>query len=151
MGDVVGRGEATARFLDDALFARIGIHDATVTLDDAGTFIGSSYVYCSARSYAKFATLYLRGGTWDGTTVLEPGWVAESQVPVSEDTSAPRTYYSSHWWLDAAGSFWASGYEGQRAVVHPAHDCVVVRLGRTDADRYGVLRDWSDELVTALG
>lgn len=150
VGDVVGRGEATVRFLSDSLFVPIGMRDATITCDDAGTFIASSYVYCSARSYAKFATLYLRGGEWDGARVLDAAWVADAQVPVSEDVSAPNTHYSSHWWLDAAGTFWASGYEGQRAVICPARDCVVVRLGRTDASRYPALRTWCDSVLAAL-
>src|ERR1019366_2096837 len=97
--------------------------------------IASSYVSCSARSFAKFATLYLRGGEWDGERLLDAVWVDEAQVPVSRDVD-PDTYYSHHWWLDARGSYWASGYEGQRAVVCPARDCVVVRLGRTPATRY---------------
>lgn len=149
VGAVVGRGDATARFLDDRLFGPLGMHDAAITCDDAGTFIGSSYVYCSARSFAKFATLYLRGGEWDGARLLAAEWVAGAQVPVSQDVDHD-TYYSQHWWLDARGSYWASGYEGQRAVVCPWRDCVVVRLGRTPAARYPALRSWCDSVLAAL-
>ena len=131
VGDAVGRGEATRAFLADRLFAPLGMHDATVTLDDAGTFIGSSYVYCSARSYARFATLYLRGGVWEGRRLLSAAWVDDAQRPVSVDDAAAPTYYSHHWWLDGAGAYWASGYEGQRLVVSPSRDAVLVRLGRT--------------------
>ena len=150
VGDVVGRGDPTVRFLDERLFGPLGMRDAFVTCDDAGTFIASSYVYCSARSFARFATLYLRGGEWDGARLLDPAWVADAQVPVSRDVEAD-TYYSHHWWLDAKGSYWASGYEGQRAVVCPRHDAVVVRLGRTPADRYPALRTWCDSVLDALG
>jgi CubicO group peptidase (beta-lactamase class C family) len=149
VGDVVGRGDATAGFLADSLFGPLGMHDATISCDDAGTFVGSSYVYCSARSFAKFATLYLRGGEWDGARLLDQAWVDDAQVPVSADTDE-HTYYSHHWWLDARGSYWASGYEGQRAVVCPRRDCVVVRFGRTPDTRYPAVRSWCDSLVAAL-
>jgi CubicO group peptidase (beta-lactamase class C family) len=150
LGSVVGRGEPTVAFLRDRLFGPLGMHDATVKLDDAGTFIASSFVYCSARSFAKFATLYLRGGAWEGTQLLSRSWVDGAQVPVSVD-DVPRTYYSQHWWLDGTGTFWASGHEGQRAVVVPAHDAIVVRYGRTPAERYPALRAWVGSLVAALG
>jgi CubicO group peptidase (beta-lactamase class C family) len=150
VSDHVGRGDATARFFTESLFGPLGMHDATIRCDRAGTFVGSSYVYCSARSYAKFATLYLRGGTWDRTRLLDASWVADVHVPASRDTTAADTYYSHHWWLDARGTFWASGYEGQRVVVCPARDCVVVRLGHTPAAGYPALRSWCDSVVAAL-
>ncbi|HEV3328108.1 MAG TPA: serine hydrolase [Acidimicrobiales bacterium] len=150
VGDVVGRGEATRAFLSDRLFAPLGMHDATVTLDDAGTFIGSSYVYCSARSFARFATLYLRGGVWEGRALLSHSWVDDAQRPVSVDAD-PATFYSHHWWLDGAGTYWASGYEGQRCVVSPSRDAVLVRLGRTPDVRYPAVRAWCDTVLAALG
>jgi CubicO group peptidase (beta-lactamase class C family) len=150
VGDVVGRGEGTVQFLEDRLFGPLGMHDASIRCDAAGTFVGSSYVYCSARSFAKFATLYLRGGEWDGTRLLDHGWVANAQVPISRDVDAD-TFYSHHWWLDGKGTFWASGYRGQRVFVRPAKNCVVVRLGDTPAAGYPALRRWCDSVVAALG
>jgi CubicO group peptidase (beta-lactamase class C family) len=149
VGDVVGRGEPTVAFLRDRLFAPLGMLDATVTLDDAGTFIGSSYVYCSARSFAKFATLYLRGGCWEGRELVSRTWVDDAQRPTSADED-PATYYSHHWWLDGAGTYWASGYEGQRCVVSPARDAVLVRLGRTPSARYPAVRAWCDAVLASL-
>jgi CubicO group peptidase (beta-lactamase class C family) len=150
VGDLVGHGEATRAFLRDRLFAPLGMHDATVTLDDAGTFIGSSYVYCSARSFARFATLYLRGGVWEGRVLLSRSWVDDAQKPMSVDAD-PATFYSHHWWLDGLGTYWASGYEGQRCVVSPPRDAVLVRLGRTPDVRYPAVRAWCDKVLSALG
>lgn len=149
LGIAVGAGAAMRTFLADRLFDPLGMPEATVTLDDAGTFIGSSYLYCTARSMARFATLYLRGGRFAGRDVLSEAWVGTAQVPTAADED-PDTYYSSHWWLDGRGRYWASGYEGQRAVIVPAADAIVVRYGRTpDADS-GPLRAWSDEVVASL-
>jgi CubicO group peptidase (beta-lactamase class C family) len=149
VGDVVGHGEATRAFLTGRLFTPLGMDDATVTIDAAGTFVGSSYVYCSARSFAKFATLYLRGGVWEGRPLLSREWVDTAQVVTSRDVD-PATYYSHHWWLDGEGAYWMSGYEGQRALVHPAKDAVLVRLGRTPAARYPAVRAWCDAVLAAL-
>ncbi len=149
VGDVVGRGAPTEVFLARRLFEPLGMGDAHVTLDAAGTFIGSSYLYCTARAMAKFATLYLRGGTWEGRQLLSAAWATDAQLPTSRDQE-PGTYYSHHWWLDGRGTYWASGYEGQRAVIVPAANSLFIRYGRTpDADA-GELRAWCDELVAAL-
>jgi CubicO group peptidase (beta-lactamase class C family) len=145
----VGPGDATARFLTDRLFSPVGMRDATITCDEAGTFVGSSYVYCSARSMAKFATLYLRGGEWEGERLLDERWVADAQVPVSRDED-PDTFYSHHWWLDAKGTYWASGHEGQRAVISPSRDAVVVRYGRTPTAAYPALRSWCEAVLASL-
>jgi len=150
LGDLVGRGEPTRAFLTERLFGPLGMDDATVTLDASGTFIGSSYVFASARSYAKFATLYLRGGRWEDHQLLSRAWIDDAQVATSED-EVPATYYSHHWWLDGAGTYWASGYEGQRCVVSPRHDAVVVRLGRTPDVRYPAVRAWCDAVLATLG
>ena len=149
VGRVVGPGQATAAFLRDRLFAPIGMGDAVIKLDDVGTFVASSFVYCTARSMARFATLYLRGGEWDGTRLLSRVWVDDAQRPTSEDVLA-STYYSHHWWLDGTGTYWASGYEGQRAIITPADDSIVIRYGRTPEERYPALRAWADEMVLAL-
>jgi CubicO group peptidase (beta-lactamase class C family) len=149
VGGIVGRGAATEAFLADRLFHPLGMDEATVTFDDAGTFIGSSFLYCTARSMARFATLYLRGGIWDGRRVLSTSWIGDAQVPTSVDVD-PATYHSHHWWLDGNGTYWASGYEGQRAVVVPAKNAVVVRYGATPAERSSSLRAWCDAVVDAL-
>jgi CubicO group peptidase (beta-lactamase class C family) len=149
VGDVVGRGAPTEAFLRDRLFAPLGMGDAHVTLDAVGTFIGSSYLYCTARAMAKFATLYLRGGCWEGRQLLSAAWASDAQLATSRDVE-PTTYYSHHWWLDGRGTYWASGYEGQRAVIVPAANSVFIRYGATpDADA-GDLRAWCDELTAAL-
>jgi CubicO group peptidase (beta-lactamase class C family) len=151
VGDVVGHGEATERFLAERLWRPLGMHDATVTLDAAGTFVASSYVYCTARSMARFATLYLRGGVFDDTRVLSERWAHGAQVPTAVDVE-PETYFSNHWWLDGTGVYWAAGYEGQRAVVVPDCNAVIVRYGRTpEAAGTAPLRAWVDQMVVALG
>ena len=47
------------------LFEPLGMTSAAPKFDAAGTFIGSSYCFCTARDFARFGLLYLRDGVWD--------------------------------------------------------------------------------------
>jgi CubicO group peptidase (beta-lactamase class C family) len=127
------------------------MRSATIRCDDAGTFIGSSFVYATASDFARFGLLYLRDGVWDGARILPPGWVDHGRRARSRDPVDGRLH-GAHWWVtgDDLGSFWASGYEGQSVLVCPALDAVVVRLGRSTAAAASPLFDWRRRVVDAL-
>ena len=118
-GDVVGGGADSMRtFLQDRLFGPLGMASASPRFDDAGTFIGSSFLYATAQDFARFGYLYLRDGTWDGARLLPEGWVDHARAPVP----VPATEefgYGAHWWLwrEYPGAFAAHGYEGQYVIV----------------------------------
>lgn len=124
-----------------ALFDRIGMKSAVMEPDASGTFVGSSYVYATARDWARFGLLYLRDGVWGNERILPPGWVRFSTTPVP---AAPRGEYGAYWWLNAGKDgkrmyprlpkdlYLAIGYEGQNVVVVPSADLVVVHLGASD-------------------
>ena len=137
-GDAVGGGEeGMAAFLQGRLFGPLGMRSAKPRFDPAGTFIGSSYVFCTARDFARFGLLYLRDGVWDGARILPPGWVDYART----ETPASIGRYGAHWWLalDGSGIFTANGFQGQHVVVDPLRDLVVVRLGvSTPAQRVAV-------------
>lgn len=135
----------------DRLFDAAGITAARPRFDRAGTFVGSSYIYATARDYARFGLLYLRDGLWDGTRVLPEGWVDHGRTWRSTDPERGAGY-GAHWWLvdDGRGTFRASGYEGQMIVCCPALDAVVVRLGRTVEAQVDALTEWRSAVVDAL-
>ena len=135
VGQAVGGGEPGMRaFMQDELFGPLGMTSADPRFDAAGTFVGSSFLYCTAGDFARFGQLYLAGGVWDGRRILPEGWVelaaSPAPVPVTEEFG-----YGAHWWLwdghGFPGTFAAHGYEGQYIIVRPDRDLVVVRLGRT--------------------
>ena len=109
----VGGGAALVDLLRQRVFDPIGVTSADPRLDAAGTFIASSYVYATARDFARFGLLYLRDGIWDGHRVLPGGWVDHARRQRSVDEEGIG--YGAHWWVvdDDMGSFRASGYEGQ--------------------------------------
>lgn len=136
VGDAVGGGaDGLRRLMHDRLFGPLGMASIETRFDSAGTFVGSSFVNASARDYARFGSLYLRDGMWDGERILPEGWAdhARTPTPVPEDE---RYGYGAHWWRwrDEPGSLACHGYLGQRIVVLPGRDLVLVRLGETVTD-----------------
>jgi CubicO group peptidase (beta-lactamase class C family) len=133
---IIGGGEAGMRaFLQERLFDPLGMTSADPRFDDAGTFVASSYLYATARDYARFGLLQLRDGVWDGQRLLPEGWVDYGRTPrsVADDD---EHLYCAHWWADgdAQGTWMADGFEGQRITMVPATDTIVVRLGKTHTD-----------------
>jgi CubicO group peptidase (beta-lactamase class C family) len=144
--------EAAVRtFLTTELFGPLGMASASPRFDRAGTWIASSYTYCTARDFARFAYLYLRDGVWDGRRLLPEGWVDRARRPTSVDADGDG--HGAHFWLwdqNPWGAFNAAGYEGQYFVIVPALDLVVVRLGKTVADLRPALRREITALIAAF-
>jgi CubicO group peptidase (beta-lactamase class C family) len=140
-GAAVGGGRAGMEaFLRRALFAPLGMRSAKPRFDAAGTFIGSSFVFATARDFARFGLLYLRDGVWDGRRLLPAGWVDHARRPTPESFGR----YGAHWWLalDGTGIFSANGFLGQYVAVDPARDLVLVRLGESAPEqRVAVVHD----------
>ena len=154
VGQAVGGGEAGMRsFMEEELFGPLGMTSADPRFDTAGTFVGSSFLYCTARDFARFGQLYLGDGLWEGRRILPDGWVdfarTPAPAPVDEEFG-----YGAHWWLwdrhGFPGTFAAHGYEGQYVIVLPEHDAVVVHLGKTDASVRDRLVERLRRVVAAL-
>ncbi|MDX2381185.1 MAG: serine hydrolase [Acidimicrobiia bacterium] len=130
-------GERTASmegFLSERLFDPIGMDSAEPKFDDAGTFVGSSYVYATALDFAKFGELYRNDGiTASGRRILPAGWLDHARTTIATD---PETGfgYGRHWWTwpDLPGSLACHGYRGQFTIVVPDRELVLVHLGDTD-------------------
>ncbi|MFO0700248.1 MAG: serine hydrolase [Nitrospira sp.] len=123
-----------------ALFQPLGMTSAVLESDATGTFVGSSYMYATARDWAKFGLLYLQDGIWNGQRILPQGWVKHATTPAS---NIPDNAFGAHFWLQIPDeytsggtvgplpqdAFHAVGHEGQFITVIPSHALVVVRLG----------------------
>jgi CubicO group peptidase (beta-lactamase class C family) len=129
------------RFAHRELFDRIGMEHVTLEFDSAGTPIGSSHMWASARDWARFGLLYLNGGVIAGERILPAGWVdyAARFTPGSDDFG-----YGAGFWTNRgtstgalgrvkagmpADSFMARGSFGQYVVIVPSARLVIVRLG----------------------
>ncbi len=147
----VGPGEPYRNFLADRLFGPLGMTSASVTLDEAGTWVAASYAYATARDYARFGLLYLRDGRWGDRRLLPEGWVDHGRRPRSVDPD-DGDYYGSHWWTreNPLGTFWAAGHEGQYVDICPDLDLILVRMGRTEADHTEDLKAWRTRVIEAF-
>lgn len=152
VGDAVGGGrEGMERFLRVRLFEPAGMQSAIPKFDEAGTFVGSSYVYATARDFARFGELYRNDGVAaDGTRVLPAGWRDHARAVIAHDPESGFGY-GAHWWTwpDFPGSLACHGYEGQYTVVLPDRELVVVHLGKCPADARPALDDRLRELFRA--
>lgn len=141
MRRIVGEADY-ASFPRRALFDRIGMTSAVMESDASGTFIGSSFMYATARDWARVGLLYLRDGVWAGERILPEGWVRYARTPAP---AVPRGEYGAHFWLRLRASgrcgfvtyplpedaYYAAGHEGQYLTIIPSRDLVIVRLGMT--------------------
>ncbi|CAB3753904.1 beta-lactamase [Burkholderia sp. MSh2] len=124
-----------------ALFAPLGMRSAVFEPDASGTFVSPSYLYASARDWARFGQLLLQDGVWNGQRLLPEGWVRylTRATPQSSDQA-----YGAQLWVKVpepfndrdphavampADAFHAIGHEGQFVSVVPSRQLVVVRLG----------------------
>lgn len=137
-------GDAFKDFMFERLFNPLGMTSAEPKFDAAGTFIGSSFCYATARDFARFGLLYMRDGVWDGQRILPEGWVDYARMPTPTPPDEPMGY-GAHWWLGIAGpdSLSANGYQGQFTVCVPSLDLVLVRHGNSEAGPKGdAVRAW---------
>jgi CubicO group peptidase (beta-lactamase class C family) len=145
-------GDAFKQFMATRLFRPLGIQSAIPRFDKAGVFIGSSYCFMSARDFARFGLLYLRGGLWDGQRILPEGWVDYARTPTYQQPGASDLGYGAHWWLGLAGpgSFSANGYDGQYTLIVPQRDLIIVRHGVTPLNLKENLKAWMSRLAAAF-
>ncbi|NWG72003.1 MAG: serine hydrolase [Parvularculaceae bacterium] len=134
------RGVELQTFAREKIFAPIGAASFTLEPDSAGTPVGSSYVYATARDWAKLGELYLRGGEWAGARLLPENWSRYASTP----TRASGGQYGAHFWLNLDGAgrkrfvpglpesvYYMAGHEGQYVFIMPEKNAVIVRLGMT--------------------
>lgn len=120
-------------FAKTRLFDKIGATDAVFEVDASGTQVGSSYVYATARDYARFGLLYLNDGVFAGERILPEGWVKYTTTPASDSEGG----YGSLFWLNKGGRmktipedmYSCNGHDGQQIYIIPSKELVVVVLG----------------------
>jgi CubicO group peptidase (beta-lactamase class C family) len=158
---VGGHASDVLRFARHELFEPLGMHHTIMEFDQAGTPIGSTRIFASARDWARFGQLYLDDGVAGGRRILPQGWVAYSTRQTLDSD------YGAGFWINASGNgdakwrvqhgmpadtFYASGLNGQRVVVVPSHHLVIARLGSTidppNFDMRGLARLVSEVIAT---
>ncbi|MCP2669753.1 beta-lactamase family protein [Maricaulaceae bacterium EIL42A08] len=135
LGDTPEEEIATIR---EWLFEPLGMAHSILEADQAGTLQWSSYMYASARDWARLGQLYIDGGRApDGTQIIPEDWIDY----VTEVTPGSNGIYGSGYWMWAddfpSDHFIMNGFQGQEGFIIPLQDLVVIRLGATNGMRSG--------------
>ncbi len=156
------RRRTMADWIQRRLFDPLGMTSAIAEFDAAGTFVGGSLVYATARDFARFGEMYRNNGGWDGKQVIPPGWQVFGRRP-----SQMQPAYGAGWWLETKPgngepslmrgegpmeTFSAQGHNGQVIAVVLSKRAVVVRLGLMDDGEaaWTALSGWLAPVVNAL-
>ncbi len=120
------------------LFGPLGMAHSILEADEAGTLQWSSYMYASARDWARLGQLYLDGGRApDGTQIIPEDWIG---YVTAETSGSDGDYGSGYWMYDGDlpdDSFMMNGFQGQWGFIIPSEELVVVRLGATNYQQSG--------------
>ena len=136
------------------VYTPLGLQNTLIEPDPSGVFVGSSYVYATARDWARMALVMLNGGEINGQRVLSQEWVEASTQP---NGSANDGRYGYQFWLNQgsdelrwpnlpADAYAMSGNRAQVVMTVPSESTIIVRLGWTQG-RYPVDTNFKELLA----
>ena len=133
--------QASVDFFQQQILAPLGMRHTTFEVDASGVFVGSSYIYASARDWARLGLLMLNEGEWNGERLLPEGWVMAARSPNQSDNDPA---YGYQFWLNQGesarfpelpeDSYFMLGNRKQVVMISPSTDTVIVRLGWSSGD-----------------
>ena len=131
-----GTGKSLHEYARETLFDPLGIGPTDWHADKAGELIAASGIRMTPRDLARIGQLVLRGGAWEGRSVVPAEWIARCTTPVVPIND--KVEYGYQWY---GGTFafetptipqsnqrfrYALGNGGQRLTVFPELDLIVV-------------------------
>ena len=119
-------------YLGEKLWQPLGMNDdALWHLDDNGMELAYCCINTNARNFARLGQLMLQNGSWNGRQLVNAAFIEAMRTPQRQP------YYGYATWLtyERDTPYYAfNGHLGQYIIVVPAHDLVIVRLGRSIGD-----------------
>lgn len=116
----------------------------------------------SARDLARFGQLYLQRGRWGDLQIIRSDWIDESTTAYSDTgRKGTKSGYGYMFWIASAdepdargipkGAYTASGTGGQRLIILPSINTVIVHLVDTDVRGEPRMRSSQfDQLLKAI-
>lgn len=124
------------------LFDKLGIRKQVLETDPYGNFLLTGYDYGTPRNWARLGQLYLDDGVWMGERLLPEGF---AQFVSTKGGGWKTPVYGGLFWLNGEGefpfpsnSYYMAGAGGQRTIIVPDYDLVVVRMGHFRGSEKGV-------------
>jgi CubicO group peptidase (beta-lactamase class C family) len=136
------RRQAMADFFQARLAGPLGAPSFTPEYDAAGTLIGGSMIWATARDWGRFGEMLRHKGAVKGAQLVPRAWV---EFMTSPSPRAPD--YGAMTWLNRDSgtdrnelfasqgpkdAFSLVGHLGQYVIVIPSAGVTIVRLGKTD-------------------
>lgn len=135
-------GKSLSAYASEKLWQPMGAETPALWSTDKKR--GLEKAYCcfnsTARDFARFGSLILHLGQWDGQQLVPESYVIESITPASflkDEQNKPLTFYGYQWWIlhyRGRAIPYARGLHGQYIFVLPAENAVIVRLGHERSD-----------------
>ena len=135
-------GMTVSEYTQEKLWKPMGAeYPASWSLDseDSGFEKMESGINARAMDYARFGSIFLHDGFWNGVQILPAEWVQEATAPLKPDARdyGPAEeigfYYKYHWNglenADGTYDYYAEGHFGQYVYIAARKDVVIVRLG----------------------
>lgn len=117
-------------FAQKHLFTPLGIKESIWPTDPKGINFGWGDLHLHPKDMAKIGYLFLKKGRWKNIQIVSSRWVRQStQI---HTRSSDNEYYGLSWWIRPTpepGIYEALGRGGQRIIVWPAKNIVVVFTG----------------------
>lgn len=117
-------------FAEENLFGPMGMQTARIDTDPQGIGDGGNGIWLNAYDMAKFGSLYLHNGAWQGRQIISTDWVHDS-TSGQFDRSTGSADYGYQWWVRTFGqqrypAYFAQGHGGQYIFVVPDLQLIVV-------------------------
>jgi CubicO group peptidase (beta-lactamase class C family) len=128
-------GKGLAEYLSEEFWKPMGMeHDALWSIS-GGIEKSFCCVHSNVRDFAKLGQLLLQKGNWNGVQLLDSAFVEKMITPNYEafEPNEPKKYGYSIWMDEVHNpSFYGMmGHLGQRIIVVPSENIVIVRLGKS--------------------
>jgi CubicO group peptidase (beta-lactamase class C family) len=107
------------------LFEPLGIEDVYWPTDPQGYTFGCGDMCLHPHDAAKIGYLWLNDGVWEGQQIVSAAWVKDS---VTAQNRAGGDDYGYGWWVSEE-EYYASGRGGQKIIVLPSLNLIVVETG----------------------
>ncbi len=125
--------EEFLQYIHERLFDPLGIDNPCFEPDMSGTPVGSSYLYATARDFARLGHMYLHDGCVGEERLLPEHWVEYTTTPASDSKGG----YGACFWLNRGKTYPSApedmyscqGHDGQMIFIIPSKELVVVVLG----------------------
>lgn len=126
-------GLSAAEFARLYLFVPLGIQDTYWPQDPQGYSHGWGDAALKPEDMARLGYLFLKNGSWEGKQIISKKWVNQATKMQSDAEGYSSEDYGFGWWISSPNDdvvyFAAEGRRGQRILVIPDWDMVLVTLG----------------------